>query len=297
LFVQEEVTSRWSSGGHPFWAPPTTSYDGNNAVEEVDSSGNLLARYAQGADIDEPLSALRSGATAFYNADGLGSISSLGNLTGAISNSYTYDAFGDATALSGSFVNPYRYTGRDYDLETGLQYSRARYYDPSIGRFINEDPLRYGGGFNFYVYVWNDPIDLNDPFGLRALTDCEKKKLSPYVPKVDLDNADVHDGKQPWWLPNKKENIAVTVYNDIYIREGEYDPTTPEGLVLLAHELYHVGQYRKKEMTRFSYLREAARHGGGPENKYEKPAYDFGDSVQHDLAKGWKGPDCGCKKP
>jgi hypothetical protein len=49
--------------------------------------------------------------------------------------------------------------------------------------------------------------------------------------------------------------------------------------------------------TRLSYLREAARHLEGPENKYEKPAYDFGDSVQNQLNKGWTGPDCGCKKP
>jgi YD repeat-containing protein len=104
-------------------------YDGASSIEEADSSGNLLAHYAQGGSIDEPLMALRSGASAFYEADGLGSITSLSSSTATISNSYTYDTFGNGT-LSGSFVTPYRYTARDYDLETGLQYSRARYLRP-----------------------------------------------------------------------------------------------------------------------------------------------------------------------
>jgi uncharacterized protein DUF4157 len=83
----------------------------------------------------------------------------------------------------------------------------------------------------------------------------------------------------------KRHNIAVTVYNNIYIRAGEYDPSTAAGFSLLAHELYHVGQYRRNEMSRWSYLMEAARHGGGPENRFEKPAYVFGDKVNDELQK------------
>ena len=144
-------------------------YDGANTIEEVDSAGNLLGRYAQGTGIDEPLAELRSGANAFYEADGLGSISSLSSPTGTISISYTYDTFGNAT-LNGSAVNPYRFTARDYDPETGLQYSRARYYLPDTGRFLNEDPLEFGGGsLNFYRYVLNRPTGLTDPFGLWSI--------------------------------------------------------------------------------------------------------------------------------
>src|SRR5262249_53732230 len=88
--------------------------------------------------------------------------------TGTISGSYAYDTFGNAL-LTGSFVNPYRYTARDYDSETGLQYSRARYYDPQIGRFLSEDPIGFiGGGPNFYQYVQNSPTRLRDPSGINA---------------------------------------------------------------------------------------------------------------------------------
>jgi len=60
------------------------------------------------------------------------------------------------------------YTGREGDPETGLYYYRARYYDPKVGRFISEDPIRFAGGVNFYSYVTNNPVALADPLGLCA---------------------------------------------------------------------------------------------------------------------------------
>jgi RHS repeat-associated protein len=78
----------------------------------------------------------------------------------------TYDSFGKLTASSGSLVNSFQYTARESDSETGLYYYRARYYDPSVGRFINEDPVKFGGGGNFYRFVDNKPTGLSDPYGL-----------------------------------------------------------------------------------------------------------------------------------
>lgn len=99
----------------------------------------MLAGYTQDLEIDAPLSQFRSATMSFYEADGLGSITSLtGSWGGAISNLYEYTAFGNLASSSGSTVNPLQYTGRDYDPETNLRYYRARYYDPSIGRFTRE---------------------------------------------------------------------------------------------------------------------------------------------------------------
>lgn len=69
-------------------------------------------------------------------------------------------------ASTGTLPNPFQYTGRDYDSETGLRYYRARYYDPAIGRFISEDPAQAGD--DFYVYANDNPTNLVDPFGLSA---------------------------------------------------------------------------------------------------------------------------------
>src|SRR5262249_6225484 len=126
-------------------------YDGANAVEEVDSSGSLQAKYSQGAGIDEPLSELRSGAVSYYEQDGLGSVTSLTSIGGALANTYVYDSFGNLANSNGTTTNPYQYTGRDFDAETGLRYYRARYYDPTTARFLSEDPVSFaGGGTSFY---------------------------------------------------------------------------------------------------------------------------------------------------
>jgi YD repeat-containing protein len=89
-----------SSAGTSIYA-----YDGDNLIEEVNSSGAVVARYSQGLNIDEPLAMLRTGATSFYNADGLGTITSLTNTSGALAQTYTFDSFGKQTASSGSLTN------------------------------------------------------------------------------------------------------------------------------------------------------------------------------------------------
>jgi len=93
----------------------------------VNSNGTAVAPYAQGLNIDEPLDMLRSSASSYYQVDGLGSVTSLIDTSGAIANSYTYDSFGNLTPSAGSLVNPFRYTARESDTETGLYYYRARY--------------------------------------------------------------------------------------------------------------------------------------------------------------------------
>jgi RHS repeat-associated protein len=146
------------------------AYDGDNLVEETNASGVVVARYEDTQNIDEPLAMLRSSATSYFHADGLGSITSLSNSAGSIANTYTYDSFGKLTASTGSLVNPFRYTARESDTETGLYYYRARYYDPMAGRFASEDPLGFNGGdANFFRIVQNRSTMFTDPFGLLAI--------------------------------------------------------------------------------------------------------------------------------
>jgi RHS repeat-associated protein len=121
------------------------AYDGDNLIEETNSSGSAVSRYSQTQNIDEPLAMLRSGTTSYYHADGLGSITSLSNGAGTLAQTYTFDSFGKATATSGSLTNPFQFTGREFDSETGLYFLRNRYYDSQSGRFLNEDPLGFEG--------------------------------------------------------------------------------------------------------------------------------------------------------
>jgi len=127
-----------------------------------------VARYSQGLNIDEPLAELRGTATDYYQADGLGSITSLSDNTGALAQTYTYDSFGNTVATTGTVRNYFQYTGREFDTETKLYYYRARYYDVATGRFLSEDPAGFTSGSNFYAFIWNNATNLVDPLGLQG---------------------------------------------------------------------------------------------------------------------------------
>jgi RHS repeat-associated protein len=114
----------------------------------------------------------------YYQADGLGSVTSLTNAAGTATQNYTYDSFGNIIATTGSLVNSFRYTGREFDTETSLYYYRARYYDPGTGRFLAEDPVRFSGGTNFYIYVTENPVNFVDQFGLCPPTRNQRLALA-----------------------------------------------------------------------------------------------------------------------
>ena len=163
------------------------AYDGENIVEETNATGAAQARFAMGLSIDEPLAQLRASTTHLYHADGLGSITSLTSGAGAVAASYTYNTFGDVKNSSGSVSNPFRYTGREWDAETGLYYYRARYYQAASGRFLSEDPLGFLAGINFFSYVRGNPTNLLDPMGLAECQDKKQEECAQEVARLLLD--------------------------------------------------------------------------------------------------------------
>jgi len=102
--------------------------------------------------------------TAYYLYNAHGDVVQLSSNTGAVTRNYTYDAFGVEQDIDAADTNPWRYCGEYFDKETGNIYLRARYYDPVLGRFTQEDPI--GDGLNWYTYCNNNPIIFIDPFGL-----------------------------------------------------------------------------------------------------------------------------------
>ncbi|MFA5905541.1 MAG: RHS repeat-associated core domain-containing protein, partial [Desulfobacula sp.] len=100
----------------------------------------------------------------YYHTDALGSTAALSDSTGTLKESYAYSPYGEITS-PGTLGNPYLFTGRQLDRESGLYYYRARHYDPASGRFIQPDPIGFDGGINLYAYVLNNPLMFVDPDG------------------------------------------------------------------------------------------------------------------------------------
>lgn len=103
----------------------------------------------------------------------------LSNISGDVTERYSYSAFGEPTVHGGllnksSVGNPYMFTARRYDFESGLYYYRARMYSPKLGRFLQPDPIGYYDSMNLYQYCGNNPINRIDPLGLNWFTNAAK---------------------------------------------------------------------------------------------------------------------------
>ena len=149
----------------PNVCPRTTNYlyDGQSIILEY-QNGNITAKYTHGPNIDEPLAVEQGTNTYYYHNDGLGSITALTNAAGEKVQTYSYDSFGNMTQ-AGTITQPFTYTAREFDTETGMYFYRARYYDSKVGRFVTKDPIGFKGGINVYAYVGNNPIKYRDPSG------------------------------------------------------------------------------------------------------------------------------------
>ena len=171
---------------------------------EFDGTNTQVAKYTHGVGIDEPLIMERGGQSFFYHTDGLGSIIDLTDSYGAVVQSYVYDSFGNIEQQVGLLVNPYTYTGREFDSESGLYYYRVRYYDSGMGRFINEDPIGFAAGDNnFYRYVQNNPFIFIDPSGLISLLDLGSAVLG-------LAGLSLATLTSPAWAPVVGGGLVVT---------------------------------------------------------------------------------------
>jgi RHS repeat-associated protein len=145
-------------------------YDGPSLIAEYDGFGTLLRKYVYGPGIDQPICMIDvadANAAYYYHFDGLGSVVALTDDAGDTVEVYEYSIFGEVSASDPNHPNPFLFTGREFDKETGLYYYRARYYNPYIGRFLQTDPA--GQGMNPYTYCGNDPTTRVDPFGLASV--------------------------------------------------------------------------------------------------------------------------------
>jgi RHS repeat-associated protein len=147
-----------------------------NLLADADSNG-VTHKYIYGKGL---LALVTPSARYCYHFNGTGSTVAITDMTQAVANSYAYDPFGQILGQQEAVPQPFKYVGQ-YGVmaePNGLYYMRARYYDPTVGRFISEDPLGFGGGdVNLSAYVRNNPVNRIDPTGLNPALLIEAEKL------------------------------------------------------------------------------------------------------------------------
>ncbi|MGM9934905.1 RHS repeat-associated core domain-containing protein [uncultured Clostridium sp.] len=111
----------------------------------------------------------------YYSVDEQGSTDFITDSTGKVKNQYYYDAFGKVLDRKEEVHNRITYTGQQFDNTTQQYYLRARFYNPVIGRFTQEDIYR-GDGLNLYAYCGNNPVEYYDPSGYKVAACAPKKR-------------------------------------------------------------------------------------------------------------------------
>ncbi|MCL1974685.1 MAG: RHS repeat-associated core domain-containing protein, partial [Firmicutes bacterium] len=142
----------------------THLWDGASIAADL-NGGTVVARYVRGINL---LLSETAGTQKFFLLNGHGDVVQLASSAGVILWQYDFDSFGNEREIAGQDAaldtNPWRYCGEYLDLETNTYYLRARNYQPILGRFLTEDPIR--DGQNWYIYAGNNPLFYLDPFGL-----------------------------------------------------------------------------------------------------------------------------------
>lgn len=145
-------------------------YDMNGKlVAEADASGTITAEYLYMGKIRMAKADVSTGNLFFYLNDRLGTPQMMTDETNTVVWEAMYKPFGEATVNPNStVVNNLRFPGQYWDHETGLNYNKWRYYDPSIGRYLRVDPIALVSEINVYIYGSNSPINKIDPLGLYS---------------------------------------------------------------------------------------------------------------------------------
>lgn len=150
-----------------------TMWSGADEMAELDASGNVLRRFVPDGSgvMDGRLATVEANGTVYWHhTDHQGSVIATSNSAGQTVETATYSPHGEfgAGVTAPPQGSPFGYTGRQYDVETGLYQYRARYYSPRLGQFLSTDPIGTKDDPNLYLYVANDPVNLTDPTGMEV---------------------------------------------------------------------------------------------------------------------------------
>lgn len=155
-------------------------YDGDALVAEYNASGSLLWRYVHADSVDTPVLAYEGTSTSPRQllADHQGSIVATTQLGWNLIGINTYDEYGIPGQNN---IGRFQYTGQAWIPELGMYYYKARMYSPTLGRFLQTDPIGYADGINWYNYVGGDPVNGRDPTGTHLGPNPTQEEIAKYA--------------------------------------------------------------------------------------------------------------------
>lgn len=265
--IQKKVYG-WNVPTSTYQLQSTTKfvYDGWNLVAELDGSNILIRSYVRGGG---ELLLVNGGGNAYQvGYDGNQSVGVLIKASdGSVSAAYDYDPFGQTVKAVGQYAsqNPFRFSGKYADIESGLIYYGYRYYDPSTGRWVSRDPAEELGGTNLYAFVSNDAANHFDALGLKrfritgtAFIPWEWVQM-PEPPPVDvvvgpvallLDGFVHGDGRGPGEKPGGSYRLTASVEVEVLeelSKSGVVDPPFTNNGESLSQIRTAIGGYVIKE--------------------------------------------------
>jgi RHS repeat-associated protein len=213
-------------------------YDGINMIAEYDGTNALQRRFVFDPTTGQPVVWYEGNGTGsnnrrYFSLDERGSVISVSNNNGASLGINSYDEYGIPAS---SNLGRFGYTGQAWLGEIGLQYSRARMYSPTLGRFMQTDPIGQRQSPNLYTYVLANPINLIDPLGLEALN--QNNATAAHLlfgPGFNTGAVNVNFNSS---LPQALGRSAITLGNQINVSGTSISAET------LFHELTHVWQFQ-----------------------------------------------------
>lgn len=175
----------------------TFLFHNGEILTECDGDSMPIKRHLRGFGLSG-VEDISTGTNYAYHQDKQGSTAYVTGTTGETENLYSYDEFGNILESREDITNRILYTGQQYDQETGQYYLRARYYNPVIGRFTQEDTYR-GDGLNLYAYCDNNPVMYYDPSGYNQKGGCGE---------TTLEEQELTESRTKWGKEHTNANVA-----------------------------------------------------------------------------------------
>jgi RHS repeat-associated protein len=197
-------------------------------VAQLAEDGSVSATFVYGTKTNSPDLIIKNNVTYRIIHDHVGSpIYVINSENGEIVQKIVYDMWGNVLSDSNPGFQPFGFAGGIYDGETGLIKFGARDYDPSIGRWLNKDPLRFDAGSNFYVYADNDPINKIDPDGMQCIPMVPSARPLPPVPRYSPNYGPMGEAVKDVMKQIKTKTELDQAIENIRNAQPTYGPKVP----------------------------------------------------------------------